>query len=124
MPTQLHKHLRLIGWITLAIAVVTWGMDWFGVLEECIYCRVVRTCIGVIAILMLLPNCRYFTPILTLTFGSMGAYVAAEGMFINIQRATCFNTFTVLAAIGLVILVVQVYTLCTYTCCHAKGTNQ
>lgn len=116
---DVHKYIRLLGIIAILIFVVTQAIESLGFVHECIYCRTIRTCIGLIGVIMLLPLCPIFSRLFTLVIAYLGAHVAAAGIFMNIQRATYFNEFTVLAAMAMIILALQVMVV-MYCCKNEK----
>lgn len=48
--------MRLLGLISIAIALATWAVDIGGLVYACPYCRTQRTMIGLLGLLMLLPR--------------------------------------------------------------------
>ena len=85
MSLQPETFLRNIRWLGLAailISIATWAMDLTGVVYECPYCRTQRTVIGLLGLIMLLPNpghwlARYVGTVLAV----LGLVVAAEQHF-------------------------------------------
>ena len=53
-----HGNLRLLGAIAMGLCVSTWALDLGGWVHECVYCRTQRTAIGLVGVLMLLPDPR------------------------------------------------------------------
>lgn len=103
-----QKHVHSIGLISILIYVVTQSLESLGFVHICVYCQTIRSCIGLIGVLMVLPICPIMSRLLTIMFAYMGAHVAAAGIFMNIQRATYVTSFTVLATCALFILAAQV----------------
>lgn len=54
LPPVLARHARLLGAAAVLLFLATWGMEWSGVVEACLYCQVERTVIGLLGLLMLL----------------------------------------------------------------------
>lgn len=54
----LHRHFRLIAAMAILISLATWAMDLTGLVYKCPYCRVQRSVIGLLGVLMLLPDPR------------------------------------------------------------------
>lgn len=76
------KHLQIIGLITILISIVAWITDWTGLVYVCPYCRVQRTVIGILGVLLLAkPLHRWFTLYLGSVFAFLGAHVAAAQHF-------------------------------------------
>ncbi|MEX0300194.1 MAG: hypothetical protein AB3N28_14065 [Kordiimonas sp.] len=74
--------LRLIGAIALIISIIAWITDLTGMVYECPYCRTQRTVIGLLGIILMLPNPRHWIPrYIGSVFGFLGAYVAANQHF-------------------------------------------
>ena len=76
------QRLRLLGFIAIAISIVTWTMELTGMVYVCPYCRTQRTVIGLIGLLMITPNpsfwiSRYLAAIL----GVFGLVVGANQHF-------------------------------------------
>lgn len=76
------RHIRILGAIAIAICVATWAMDLAGAVYLCPYCRTQRSVIGVLGLMMMLPNpghwiSRYIGTVL----GVLGLVVAAEQHF-------------------------------------------
>ncbi|MBD9370826.1 disulfide bond formation protein B [Xanthomonas sp. XNM01] len=62
MPTldTLHRHFRLIALLAVALSALTWAVDLAGLVYVCPYCRAQRTVIGLLGLLMLLPDPRHW----------------------------------------------------------------
>ena len=82
LPQALLRHRRLVGGAAIAIAILTWTVDLTGMVYECPYCRSQRTVIGLLGLLLMLPNpshwlIRYLSAILAV----FGLSVAASQHF-------------------------------------------
>lgn len=53
---KLYANARAIGIITILISLGAWMTDWAGLVYVCPYCRVQRTVIGLLGLLILLPQ--------------------------------------------------------------------
>ena len=78
----LIRKLRLLGLVAIAISIATWTLDLTGLVYECPYCRTQRTVIGLLGLLMLMPNpghwlSRYVGTVLA----ALGVVVAAMQHF-------------------------------------------
>lgn len=74
--------LKPIGALSVAVSVATWVMDLLHVVEPCGYCRVERTIIGLVGIVLLLPAARHWlAQYLAKLLGSFGFVVAATQHF-------------------------------------------
>lgn len=69
------SRLRLIGAIALLISILAWASDLTGMVYECPYCRSQRTVIGLLGIILMLPNPRYW---ITRYIGSVLAFFGAS----------------------------------------------
>lgn len=76
------SRLKLIGIIAIIISVVAWYTDLAGLVYECPYCRTQRTVIGILGILLLLPNpTHWISRYVGLVVGFLGAHVGAAQNF-------------------------------------------
>ena len=72
-----HRHRRSLGLIAIIIGAGAWGMEFAGTVYICPYCRVQRTVILLLGIIMVLPFCRHWiSRYLASVMGFMGAVVA------------------------------------------------
>lgn len=119
-PLYPAQKMRLLGVISVGICLVTWCMDWAGVVYACPYCRVQRTAIGALGLLMFLPRPGGFTLYVAFVFSSIGVVVAANQHFRGWAKvsAGCFDwgsTWylhpTLLSGAALCILVAQMMAL-------------
>ncbi|MEM9600929.1 MAG: hypothetical protein AAF926_07895 [Pseudomonadota bacterium] len=82
MLDNILKYRRWIGVIAILICIWAWSVEILGWTYICPFCRVQRTVIGLLGVMMLFPIyghwlARYFGA----TFGFFGAYVAARQHF-------------------------------------------
>lgn len=83
----LSRNLRLLGTIEVLVCLVTWWIDLSGLVHECVYCRVQRTAIGLVGLMMLLPDPRrWWLRYAALCIGFLGAHVAAAQLFLVIRN--------------------------------------
>jgi len=78
LPDILLRHRRIVGLIAIAIAVLTWAIDWAGLVYHCPFCRSQRTVIGLLGLLIMLPNpghwlVRYLSAVFAVFGLSVGA---------------------------------------------------
>ena len=72
-----QRHQRALGFIAIIIGAGAWGMEFAGTVYICPYCRVQRTVILLLGIIMVLPFCRHWiSRYLASVMGFMGAVVA------------------------------------------------
>ena len=79
---QLTKYRRFIAVLAIAISALAWMTEFTGLVYICPYCRVQRTVIGILGVMLLLfikPNwlVKYFA----IVVGFLGAVVAAMQHF-------------------------------------------
>jgi len=75
---------RTLGVIAIIIGAVAWGMEFAGTVYICPYCRVQRTVILLLGIIMVLPFARHWTiRYLASVMGFMGAVVAVNQNFMG-----------------------------------------
>lgn len=84
MPSldALHRRFRLIAVAAIVICIATWAMDLAGLVYECPFCRAQRTVIGLLGLLMLLPDPRHWlVRYLAAVFAIFGLVVASTQHF-------------------------------------------
>ncbi|MCK0069755.1 disulfide bond formation protein B [Kordiimonas laminariae] len=76
------SRLRLIGFIAIAISIVAWWSDLSGAVYVCPYCRTQRTVIGLLGVLLIMPNPRHWIlRYIGAVVGFLGAVVASMQHF-------------------------------------------
>lgn len=62
MPTlqTLHRYIRVFAVLAILVSLATWAVDLAGVVYKCPFCRAQRTVIGLLGLLMLLPDLRHW----------------------------------------------------------------
>src|SRR5690606_20835866 len=82
-----HRHLRLIAALAIALSVFTWAVDLAGLVYTCPYGRAQRTVIGVLGLLMLVPDPRHW-PVrwMAATFAAFGLVVGITHNFSHWRR--------------------------------------
>lgn len=87
MLLDLHfwrQNQRLLGIIAIAIGVGAWSMEFAGTVYVCPYCRVQRTVILLLGLMMVLPISRHWIiQYLASVIGFMGAVVAVNQNFMG-----------------------------------------
>lgn len=81
-PDFFLQRLRVLGVAAILISLGTWAMDLAELVYHCPYCRTQRSVIGLLGLIMLLPNpghwlARYVATVLAV----LGLVVAAEQHF-------------------------------------------
>ncbi|HSR55721.1 MAG TPA: hypothetical protein VLN73_05745 [Alphaproteobacteria bacterium] len=100
----LTRNLRLLGIAAILVCLVTWVIDLAGWVYTCPYCRVQRTAIGIVGVVMCLPNPRIWR----LRYGALavcflGAHVAAAQLFLvfrNLMAGQPSNPINLILATG------------------------
>lgn len=83
------RNLRLLGALALLVCIVTWVVDLMGWVYTCPYCRVQRSAIGIVGILMMLSDPRlWWIRYGGLAVGFLGAHVAAAQLFLVFRNLT------------------------------------
>jgi hypothetical protein len=108
---NIMHHMRLLGSIAIFISAFTWGLELTHWVAPCPYCQTQRTMIGLLGILMFLPDYRYVSQFLAATLGLFGIHVASAQIFMNVSARTFDNIFFILATCALCIMVGQMLML-------------
>lgn len=111
----LMHYIRPLGFLAIFIATFTWGLEFANLVPACPYCQMQRTMIGVLGILMILPDYRYISAFLAIVFGLFGTHVASAQIFMIARESNFFNMTILLAILALFIMVGQVLMLVTRT---------
>lgn len=112
LETILKKNHLLIGLLCIIVSVGTWYVDIIELVEVCPYCRVERSIIGLLGLMMLLPKIdSIFLKITAYQLGFVGAVVASEQVFLKFKEGIMPDHFTLFAYCALGIIIVQVYLL-------------
>ncbi|NLB59133.1 MAG: hypothetical protein GX805_11840 [Gammaproteobacteria bacterium] len=89
MPTlePLHRHLRLVAVLAILVSASTWAVDLAGLVYNCPFCRAQRTVIGLLGLLMLVPDPRHWlVRWLAATFAAFGLVVGITQNFSHWRR--------------------------------------
>ena len=79
-----QRHQRMLGIIAIIIGAGAWGMEFAGTVYICPYCRVQRTVILLLGVIMVLPFSKHWiTRYLSSVMGFMGAVVAVNQNFMG-----------------------------------------
>ena len=107
------NYMRPLGLIAIFISAFTWGLELGNFVATCPFCQVQRTMIGLLGILMVLPNYRYVTLFLAVVFTIFGTNISSEHIFNHVKVHAFFGIFMILATSALCIMVGQVLMLIT-----------
>lgn len=87
VPQILLRYRRYVGLAAILISALTWAVDMSGFVYECPYCRSQRTVIGLLGVLLMLPNpARWWVRYLSAVFAVFGSSVAASQHFTGWAR--------------------------------------
>jgi disulfide bond formation protein DsbB len=79
-----QRRQRVLGFIAIIIGAGAWGMEFAGTVYICPYCRVQRTVILLLGVIMVLPFCRHWiSRYVASVMGFMGAVVAVNQHFMG-----------------------------------------
>ena len=82
LPDLLLRHRRAVALAAIAIALLTWAVDLSGLVYACPYCRSQRMVIGLLGLLLLLPNpAHWLIRYLSAVFAVFGLSVGATQHF-------------------------------------------
>ena len=79
-----QRHQRVLGFIAIIIGAGAWGMEFAGTVYICPYCRVQRTVILLLGVIMVLPFSKHWiSRYVASVMGFMGAVVAVNQNFMG-----------------------------------------
>lgn len=79
-----QRHQRALGIIAIVIGLGAWAMEFSGAVYICPYCRVQRTVIAILGVIMVLPIANHWiSKYLASVIGFMGAVVAVNQNFMG-----------------------------------------
>ena len=79
-----QRHQRILGIIAIIIGAGAWGMEFAGTVYICPYCRVQRTVILLLGVIMVLPFSKHWiSRYVASVMGFMGAVVAVNQNFMG-----------------------------------------
>lgn len=82
LPDILLRHRHAVGIVAILIAIATWAVDLTDLVYACPYCRSQRTVIGLLGLLLMLPNpAHWLVRYLSAVFALFGLSVAATQHF-------------------------------------------
>lgn len=88
MLDLLVRNIRLLGILAIALSLGTWTMDFVGWVYVCPYCRVQRTVIGLLGLMMVLPNPHHWlSRYLGAVAAVLGLVVAVLHFFPSLKEA-------------------------------------
>ncbi len=123
----IHKYkLHLVfGLFLVVVSVVTWWMDYAGLVDPCIYCRTERTMLGVVGLVLLLDKTvlHFLVSIYATLFG---AYVSLAQVFLHLRTGVFPNGEYTVLAIGSTYLFIAAGVIIISRCFyhHRDGLNK
>jgi hypothetical protein len=90
----LTRNLRWLGLFSIFLCVSTWALDLAELVHLCVYCRAQRTAIGLVGVIMMLPNPRLWWaryPAVVLCF--FGANIACAQIFLVVKSVNAGEPF-------------------------------
>ena len=79
-----QRHQRALGLIAIIIGAGAWGMEFAGTVYICPYCRVQRTVILLLGVIMVFPFSKFWiSTYVASVIGFMGAVVAVNQNFLG-----------------------------------------
>lgn len=84
LPDLLLRYRVWVGLLAIVVCGVTWAVDLTGVVYECPYCRVQRSVIGILGLLLLVPwYSHWLNRYLAAVFAVFGLQVAGAQHFMG-----------------------------------------
>lgn len=81
------KYKNIIALLAIIISLVAWAVELMGAVYICPYCRVQRSVIGILGLLLISPFVHHWiTKYLALVIGFFGAVVAANQHFMGWKK--------------------------------------
>lgn len=85
---------RAVAAFAIMVCLATWAFELYGFVYVCPYCRVQRSVIGILGIILLLPFCHHWiAKYFALAIGFFGAAVASTQHFMGWRKISA-NEFT------------------------------
>jgi len=106
----LRCNLRPLGVLAILLCVGTWAFDLSGLVHECVYCRTQRTAIGLVGVVMLLPDPRrWWLRYPAAVFCFFGAQIAVSQLFLIVRSINAGEPF---GGLNLFMASGSLFTLC------------
>ena len=81
------KQSKIVALMAIAISIIAWGMDLTAIVYECPYCRVQRSVIGILGLILILPlSFHWIGKYAALVIGFFGAVVGANQHFMGWKK--------------------------------------
>jgi hypothetical protein len=86
LNTYIHNK-RLVACLAILISLTAWSVELMGAVYICPYCRVQRSVIGILGIMLLMPYAyHWITKYFSMVIGFFGAVVAANQHFMGWKK--------------------------------------
>lgn len=80
-------HIKIVGLLAIVISIAAWSTDLLGIVYVCPYCRVQRSVIGLLGLLLITPAVTYWIgKYFALVISFFGATVAANQHFMGWKK--------------------------------------
>lgn len=76
-----QQHIRALGIVAIVVSLGAWSLDWFDVVYKCPYCRVQRSVIGLLGLVMLSGTSHFIVKYFSTVVGFFGLSVASTQHF-------------------------------------------
>lgn len=106
MPAK--QWVYLIGLLSILLGLTLWAFDIAGIVAACIYCRIERTIVILLGLIIIFPKISYISNYLSYVFGFFGASVASNQIFLLLNNKT-FDLELFLAICALITIIAQVF---------------
>lgn len=101
--------IRPLGILCVLISLATWSVDLLGMVEICWYCRLQRTIIGVLGLILIYRQRHFILEYLALLIGAFGLYLASRQFMDNFLQSLYHSPNIYLSAGSLMLQVAALY---------------
>lgn len=82
-----HKHSTIIALVAIIISITAWATEFAGIVYVCPYCRVQRTIIGLLGLILILPfSYHWIARFMAMVLGAFGVIVASNQHFMGWKK--------------------------------------
>lgn len=117
----MKRMVYIFGILSILICLGTWSIDLFGWVNPCLYCRIERTIIGLLGLIILLPKFP-FNYYLSFVFGFFGASVTSQQLLLFLRNFS-FTIEIALVMAALFIIIGQMLFIYYYFVTSKKKTE-
>lgn len=109
---MIYALVRPFGFFCVLLCLLTWGFDALSWVEPCWYCRLQRTIVGLLGIILIIRRPHMLLEYVSLVMGSFGIYLASRQLMDNFLQGF-FDRINIYFAAGSLLLIVgAVYVIC------------